>query len=50
MYVDTSNASFAFRKACVLEEETMDFLKDVVASAPDLAALEDQPAKPRRRR
>ncbi|GAX80091.1 hypothetical protein CEUSTIGMA_g7529.t1 [Chlamydomonas eustigma] len=37
-------------KACVLEEETMDFLKDVVASAPDLAAQEDQPTKPKRRR
>ena len=37
------------RKACVMGDEMFDFLKDVVANAPDLAA-EDESAKPKRRR
>ena len=39
-------------KAGIMGEETMDFLKDVVASAPDLAPEEDEAAaaKPKRRR
>ena len=41
-----------FSKAGIMGEETMDFLKDVVASAPDLAPEEDEAAaaKPKRRR
>ncbi len=41
----------ASRKSYVMSEETMDFLKDTVAAAPDLALeVEAAPTPPKRRR
>lgn len=44
------NGCLVCRKSCVMSDEMLDFLKETVASAPDLAPEEATAAKPAKRR